>query len=201
MMRELGGGPPSIECTDRQLDRFDRDRRLPLASGDRRLVGMQIIDINSSIRSAVDDAIARTAAIAALVSIALIHVLQLPDAFAAIGYLGAAFTAAAAACLALAAVLTRTSDDLAWIAAGGLAGVILLGYVVSRSVGLPGFTDDVGEWSETLGLASMVVEILLVILGSAVLATRRHPLSRTAATAPAPTGSAGAQARPGPAVG
>jgi hypothetical protein len=58
--------------------------------------------------------------------------------------------------------------------AGGLAGLILLGYVLSRSVGLPGFTEDIGEWSEAPGLASMVVETLLVFLTAAVFVSRRQ---------------------------
>jgi hypothetical protein len=159
---------------------------------------MQIIDIHMSIQGAVDDAIARTVAIGALVAIALIHVLQLPDAFAAIGYLGALFIAAVSGCLVLAAALTRTSDDRVWAAAGGLAALILLCYVISRSIGLPGFTDDTGEWAEAPGLASMVVEGLLVFVSAAVLMTRHLPMRAAAGSAP----SAGAPGiRPGPAVG
>jgi hypothetical protein len=134
---------------------------------------MEIIDIHLGIKGAVDDAIARAVAIGGLVTIALLHVLQLPDAFAAIGYLGALFILAAAGCLVLASILTRTSDDLAWAAVGGLAALILLGYVVSRSVGLPGWTGDVGEWAEPPGLASMVVESLLIVLSGFVLIARR----------------------------
>ena len=160
---------------------------------------MQIIDIHMGIRDALDDAIARAVAIGGLVAIALIHILQLPDAFAEIGYLGALFIAAVATCLLLAGVLTRTSDDLAWAAAGGLAALILLGYVLSRSVGLPGFTDDVGEWSEAPGLASMVVESLLIVVSGAVLLSR-HPMGRAAA-APADATTGGAAMRPGPSVG
>jgi hypothetical protein len=162
---------------------------------------MQIIDIHMGIRGALDDAIARAVAIGALVTIALIHTLQLPTAFAAIGYLGGLFIAAVAACLILAAVMTRTSDDLAWAAGGDLAGLILLGYVLSRSIGLPGFTDDVGEWSEAPGLASMVVESLLVFVTGAVLVTRRYPMGRAAAAATDATAASGTAMRPGPAVG
>jgi hypothetical protein len=161
---------------------------------------MQIIDIHMSIRGALDDALARAIAIGGLVTIALIHVLQVPTAFAEIGYLGGLFIAAIAASLILAAVMTRTSDDVVWVAAGGLAGLVLLGYVLSRSVGLPGFTDDVGEWSEAPGLASMVVESLLVFVTGAVLVTRRHPMGSAAAATDAATPS-GAAMRPGPAVG
>jgi hypothetical protein len=57
---------------------------------------MQIIDIHMGIRGALDDAIARAVAIGALVTITLIHTLQLPAAFAAIGYLGGRFIAGTA---------------------------------------------------------------------------------------------------------
>jgi hypothetical protein len=162
---------------------------------------MEIIDIHMSIKKTLDDAIARAVAIGGLVAIALIHVLQLPAAFDAIGYLGALFIGAVVGSLLLAAILTRTSDGLAWTATGGLAAVILLCYVVSRSVGLPGFTDDVGEWAEAPGLASMVIEGLLVFLTTAVLLTREHPMRSLAAHSTASTGRAAAGTRSRPAVG
>ena len=165
----------------------DRASLLPAATGALTLQGMEITDIQT--KGAMNDAIARIVAIGGLVAIALIHMLQLPDAFEEAGYLGGLFIAAVAASLTLAAVMTRTSDDRAWLAAGGLAGLILLGYVLSRSVGLPGFTDDVGEWSEVPGLASMVAESLLGIVAVAVLVPRRMPLRR-ASTAPSSAGAA-----------
>jgi hypothetical protein len=157
---------------------------------------MQIIDIHMGVSAAVNDALARAVAIGGLIAIALIHMLELPDAMAAIGYIGGLFIAAVVACLAVAAVLTRTSDDRAWAAAGGLATVILLGYIVSRWVGLPGFTDDVGDWSERLGLASMVAEGLVVCVVGAMLGTRHVPALRRPAASAAATGM-----QPGPAVG
>jgi hypothetical protein len=162
---------------------------------------MEIIDIHMSIKGAVDDAIARAVAVGGLVAIALIHILQLPAAFDAIGYLGALFIAAVVGSLLLAAILTRTSDDLAWTATGGLAVLILVCYVLSRSVGLPGFSEDVGEWAEAPGLASMAVEGLLVFLATAVLLTRRYTMRSLAARSTVPTGQAARGTRPGPAVG
>ena len=160
---------------------------------------MQIIDIQMSVKGAIDEAIARTVAIVGLMAIALIHIEELPDAFDAIGYLGALFICAVVASLLLAAVMTRTGADPAWAAVGGFAALILLFYVISRSVGLPGFTDDIGEWAEPLGLASMVAEGLTVCVSAAVLGTR-HPLRRSAdSTEPAPQAARGT--RPGPAVG
>ena len=162
---------------------------------------MEIIDIHMSIKGAVDDAIARAVAVGGLVAIALIHILQLPAAFDAIGYLGALFIGAVVGSLLLAAILTRTSDDLAWKATGGLAAVILLCYVLSRSLGLPGFSDDVGEWAEAPGLASMAIEGLLVFLTTAVLLTRSYTMRSVAARSTVPTGRAAPGTRPGPAVG
>jgi hypothetical protein len=152
---------------------------------------MQIIEIHTSIRGAVDDAIARAVAIGGLLGIAVIHVLQLPEAFAEIGYLGALFIAAVAGSVVLAAALARTSDDRAWAGAGALAALILIGYLLSRSVGLPGFTGDTGNWSEAPGLVSMVVESLEIVLAGTVLATRLAPRWRAARANEPATGGAG----------
>jgi hypothetical protein len=50
----------------------------------------------------------------------------------------------------------------------------LLGYVLSRGPGLPGYDDDRGNWAEPLGVASLVVEATLLALSViAVVAIRR----------------------------
>lgn len=136
---------------------------------------MPSTDIELNVKEAFDDAIARLVAIGGLVALALIHIIQLPDAFGEIGYLGALFIAVVVASLGLAAMLTRTSDEVVWAAAGSLAALVLLAYIISRSVGLPGFTGDMGDWSHLPGLVSMVVEGMLVLVSTTVLATRRSP--------------------------
>jgi hypothetical protein len=146
---------------------------------------MQIIDIHMSLRGAVQDLLARAVAIAGLSAIALIHVLQVPDAFDEAGYLGVLFIGAAAGSIALATALTRTDDTRVWAAAGALPAAVLLCYVISRAVGLPGFTGDIGEWSEAPGLASMVAESLVIAVSAAVLTTRRR---EQPAAAPEPAG-------------
>jgi hypothetical protein len=75
----------------------------------------------------------------------------------------------------LAAALAVEGDQRLVDAAGALAGLILIGYLVSRIIGLPAATDDVGEWAEPLGLALMVVEGLLSCMAAGMLATRRRP--------------------------
>jgi hypothetical protein len=56
-----------------------------------------------------------------------------------------------------------------WAAAGVLAAAIMLGYVLSRTSGLPAATLDVGNWTEPLGLASLVAEGLTLCVTAAAL--------------------------------
>jgi hypothetical protein len=128
----------------------------------------------SDIGDAVSDAVARTVAIAGLGGIALIHILEAPDAFDGTFYLGILFIIAIVAAVVLAAALTSMSDDRVWMAAAGLPALILILYIISRSIGLPDFTGDIGEWTEPLGLASMVVEGLTFCVAAAALAARRR---------------------------
>ena len=75
--------------------------------------------------------------------------------------------------VALAGFLIGTSDARVWAAATVLCALVIVGYVLSRTTGLPQSSDDVGNWSEPLGMASLFVEGSLVTLGSAVLLARR----------------------------
>jgi hypothetical protein len=138
-----------------------------------------------SLTDVVDDALARLVAIAALGGVALAHVLQLGDAFAAVDYLGVLFLALIVGCVVLATLLTRMSDELVWSATGALSALVLIGYVLSRTSGLPGFNEEIGEWTEPFGLVSLVFEGLLVCLSTAVLASHArvpeastHPWAR-----------------------
>ena len=94
---------------------------------------------------AVDDALTRIVAIVGLFGIALIHILQAPEAFEEIGYLGALFVVGRRGRRRAAAMLNLSADERVLEAAGGLAGLILIGYLVSRIVGLPGATNDVAR--------------------------------------------------------
>ncbi|QIY74482.1 hypothetical protein HEP84_40640 [Streptomyces sp. RLB1-33] len=100
-----------------------------------------------------------------LLGIALIHLLDLPGKLKETPYLGAAYIVLIVASVAVAEYLMRRHDRRAWLAATALAAAVLLGYVVNRSVGLPGAMDDIGNWLEPLGLASMFVEAVVVVLG------------------------------------
>ena len=128
---------------------------------------------DAAIAAAVRDGVARAVAVAGLAGIALIHFLDLPGTFDEQAYKGVLYLGLIAACLIAAAALIRSSDRRAWLAAALLPLGAVTGYVWSRTIGLPGGADDIGNWTEPLGLASLFVEGSLVTLGAAVLHARQ----------------------------
>lgn len=58
-----------------------------------------------------------------------------------------------------------------WVLAVGVAVGPFVGYVLSRGPGLPGYTDDRGNWTEPIGLWSLALELALAAVAvPAVLA-------------------------------
>jgi hypothetical protein len=72
----------------------------------------------------VRDCVARAVAVVGLGGLALIHLLAAPGEFDEIPYQGWLFVGLIPVLLALAGVLLWTSDDRAWLAAGGLAATV-----------------------------------------------------------------------------
>jgi hypothetical protein len=118
---------------------------------------------------AIQEALARGLAIVALVGVALIHLLDAHDTFVSTPYKGWLYVALIVGCLLTAFRLARSNDPRAWVAATLLPLGAFVGFVYSRTVGLPGGADDIGNWWEPLGLASLFVEGLLVGLGAYVV--------------------------------
>lgn len=85
-----------------------------------------------------------------------------------VGYLYYALEIAGA--IAVLLLLSRRLVQLGWVVALGVAAGPLVGYIVTRSIGLPHYTEDIGNWTEPLGLASLAVEGLLLICALAALA-------------------------------
>ncbi|HVE26313.1 MAG TPA: hypothetical protein VNC22_12955 [Sporichthya sp.] len=56
-----------------------------------------------------------------------------------------------------------------WVLAGGVALGPLVGFTLTRTVGLPNATDDIGNWGEALGVAAVSVEVALLAIALGVL--------------------------------
>ena len=116
--------------------------------------------------------ILKPAAILLIVVVGLIHLTGTPQHFRAAPYVGVGFVANFVGALVAAVGLYR---DALW---GWLLGVVVAGgalvmYIVSRSVGLPGFEQAVGRWSGPRGIASLIVEALFIALFLLAVSTRR----------------------------
>jgi hypothetical protein len=110
----------------------------------------------------VTEAILRGGVALGLVAVALIHFLDLFSKLDETPYLGVAYVGLIAASLVVAGQLVTARRPGSWLVAAGLAGITICGYVLSRAVGLPNATSDIGNWKEPLGLASLFVEALVL---------------------------------------
>lgn len=109
---------------------------------------------------------------AALGVVGLVHLIDGPGSVQdnqAIGLLELAL-AAAAVPLAVALVVSPVRD--VWVAAGALTAVALGFYIASRTVGLLGSADDIGNWFTFLGIVNVVSEVAVVGLTARVLLHR-----------------------------
>jgi hypothetical protein len=75
-----------------------------------------------------------------------------------------------AACLTAAIALLGRRPRRAWMLTAAVAAGPFLAYVVSRSVGLPGAPENIGNWTEPLGLAALFVEFLVMAISLRALA-------------------------------
>ena len=137
-----------------------------------------------SLHAVARDAIARAVAVVGLAGVALIHVLDAHDTFASSTYKGLLYLGLIGGTLVCAAALVRRSDLRAWAAGGAFSAGAFLAFVVSRTVGLPQGADDIGNWWEPLGLASLFVEGCVVALSSSVLYERLRPRAPVAVARP-----------------
>jgi hypothetical protein len=105
---------------------------------------------------------------ACLVGVAATHIADVPEHATSAPYLAALFIALAATSLVLATVLlVRRADPLAWAAGARLSLLVICGYVLSRTVGLPKLRDHVGHWGEPAGIAALVFEGAVIALAVA----------------------------------
>ena len=119
----------------------------------------------------------RIVGVVAIVATGLIHLATARDSFGEATYKGLLFVANGVAAL-VAAVGVYRDRDWAWLLGALVAGGAFLGYVVSRTIGLPGLPAEPDAWFEPLGAASLVAEaVFLIVFAVTRLQSRpQHPL-------------------------
>lgn len=120
-----------------------------------------------------DHQVPRAAAIVGLGAIALIHLLELQGKFNETHYLGVGYALLIVACVVAGAMLLHSNDRRGWAIGGGAALVTLVGYSVTRTVGLPQSNGDIGNWLEPIGLASIFIEAVVTAVALYALATMK----------------------------
>jgi hypothetical protein len=107
----------------------------------------------------------------------LIHLLDAPDSFDDATYKGLLFVAVVIGA-AVTSIGIYHGQRWGWSLGALTAGSAFIGYVISRTTGLPGL--PVEEWLEPLGVLSLLVEGLFIGLFLVVPLPRRTPLENKA---------------------
>lgn len=118
-------------------------------------------------------------AVIALLATALIHFVEAPAAFAEARYKGLLFVANGVGALIAVGGISRGAWSWGWLLGALVAGGAIVGYVASRTVGLPGIPAEPDAWMEPWGVASLVAEGLVVLLFLVALRSRRRTTSTT----------------------
>jgi hypothetical protein len=126
----------------------------------------------------VRDAAVRATTAVGLAGIGVIHLLDSIGKYHETRYMFWMYLALIAGCIVVAAAVLLSRSRLPLLGAAVLAASAAAGYVLSRTTGLPSATDDVGNWTEPLGLASLFVEGSVIAIAAGGLALpRRAPAS------------------------
>ena len=124
---------------------------------------------------AITSLILRATGIVLLMSLAVIHVVQLVETFQQTPLLGVAYVFLIAATVVVGARLVRGHPSAAqlWLPVAALGVAVFVGYAFTRVLSSPLDNQDVGNWACTLGLAALFVEGLMVAVAAYAISLRR----------------------------
>lgn len=106
-----------------------------------------------------------------LLAIIYVHFLDLPGKIAETPYLGYGYILLMLGSIIAAGLLLFKRERQGWLLAGVLSLGAIVVYAINRTVGLPMAMDDIGNWTEPLGVYSMLAEA--VTLGASAWALSR----------------------------
>jgi len=129
-----------------------------------------------------DPAVRASAAIG-LITVGIIHVLEIQGQLSGAAWLTTGFVLLAACAPVAGLWLLARPSSAAWAFSGLTCFLAAAGYILTRSVTVPGDPGDRGNWLEPLGVAALFTEVIVTILAVVVLASIWAP-DRDRASAP-----------------
>lgn len=114
----------------------------------------------------------RGTVVAAIAVAAAAHVPVIAPHLREAPYMGVLFLVFTGACIALGATIAITDRTWAYRSSAAVCGAAVLAYGATRLVAFPQLADDVGNWLEPLGVASVTSESLVVALALLVVSRR-----------------------------
>jgi hypothetical protein len=125
----------------------------------------------------ISEATARLLAVLGIAGIAVVHILDAAGTYADTRYIFWLYMAIIVGAVPISLALLHWRSPLVWFGPLALALGPFVGYVLSRSVGLPSDSGDIGNWLETLGIASLFIEASVFSLSVTRLVLHRRGAS------------------------
>jgi hypothetical protein len=97
------------------------------------------------------------------------HIPLIRDHLEEAPYVGWLFLLLSVVCLVLAVAILVVDRPGVWLLSGAVCLAAVVAFLASRTVGLPQIGDDVGNWTEPLGIPAVASEALMVVLAWAHL--------------------------------
>ena len=138
-------------------------------------------NLNRAVPSA-DPAVRASAAIG-LIAVGVFHALEIQGQLSGAVWLTAGFCLLTVVAPAAGLWLLAHPSLGAWQFGALASAAALGGYILTRSIPVPGDTGDVGNWLEPLGLAAILTEGVVIILAASVL-NSAHRAARLAPYCP-----------------
>jgi drug/metabolite transporter (DMT)-like permease len=113
-------------------------------------------------------------------ALAAIHLIEMPEEFEEMPYLGVLFGVGGILLVTAAVALMRRSGGGGAWATGSLVAVgMFVGYCLSRTLGLPGMEPE--AWGEPLGILALVLEVVFVAAAAVAYGARSQSRETTMA--------------------
>lgn len=121
------------------------------------------------------DPAARAVAAVGLLTVGIVHVLQIHGQLDGALWLTVGFCLLAITQPVAGLWLLARPSAAAWALAGLVCLLPAVGYILTRSVAMPGDGGDVGNWLEPPGVVALITEWIVVLLAGLALAGKRMP--------------------------